>query len=108
MDGEDKILSMIGLATKAGKTVTGTQACSIAIRRKRTRLVIIASDASENSREPAVSLCNANESEYVLFSSKYELGHYTGKSERAIVAITDEGFAARIKDMINKLNENNE
>ena len=107
MSDESKILSMIGLATKAGKTVTGTQACSIAIKRKRTKLVIIASDASENTRSPAINICNANGADYVLFSTRDELGHYTGKSERAILAITDEGFSSRIGDMINSFNKNN-
>jgi len=107
MNDEERILSMLGLATKAGKTVTGTQACSIAIKRKKTKLVIIAADASENAKSPAVNLCKANEAEYVLFSSKDDLGHYTGKSERAIVAIIDEGFAIRIKEMINSFNNYN-
>ena len=105
MDKKEKILSMLGLATKAGKTVTGTQACNIAIKRKKTKLVIIAEDASENAKSPAINLCNANSAEYVLFSTKDDLGHYTGKSERAIAAITDEGFANRIREMINNLND---
>jgi len=107
MDNEKKILQMLGLATKAGKIVTGTQACSIAIKRKKTKLVIIAGDASENAKSPAINLCNANGAEYVLFSTKDDLGHFTGKSERAIAAITDEGFATRIKEMIYSLNDYN-
>jgi len=107
MNDEEKILSMLGLATKAGKTVTGTQACSIAIKRNKTKLVIIAADASENAKSPAINLCKANGADYVLFSSKDDLGHFTGKSERAIVAIIDEGFALRIKEMISIFSKHN-
>ena len=107
MISDNKILSMIGLATKAGKTVTGTTACDFSIRRKNARLVLLATDASENSLSHAIKLCKANDIGYMLFSTKEKLGCFTGKTDRVIIAITDDGFAKRVSEMINDFNNNN-
>lgn len=47
----DKALSMIGLATKAGKIASGEFAVESAVRKGKAVLVIIASDASDNTKK---------------------------------------------------------
>ena len=47
----DKALSMIGLATKAGKIASGEFAVESAVRKGKACLVIIASDASDNTKK---------------------------------------------------------
>lgn len=98
---DKKILSMIGLAMKAGMVVTGNQGCMTAIKRKKAKLVIIASDTRENALRPMIRTCMQNDTAYLTYSSKDNLGHCTGKSERAFVCITNEDFANKISDMIN-------
>ena len=46
----DKIFNLIGLATRARKIISGEELMD-AIRKKKVSLVIVASDASENTRK---------------------------------------------------------
>ena len=96
----DSILGLIGLATKARKTVTGAEGCEAAIKSGKSMLVILAKDASEKTKMPVIRLCEHRQSQLREFASKDELGKFTGKPNRAIVVITDSGFAKRITQLI--------
>ncbi len=52
-----KILGLLGLATKAGKVVFGTDACIEAINKKKTKLVIVSEDASDRTKSNFEYLC---------------------------------------------------
>ena len=47
---KDKVFSLVGLARKAGKIALGQTAAEAVIKKKQTQLVIVAIDASENTR----------------------------------------------------------
>ena len=47
----EKITGAIGLALKAGKCVSGTNACLDKIRAGKGKLLIIACDVSENTKD---------------------------------------------------------
>ena len=49
MDDRQKVLNLIGLATKAGKTASGEFMTEKAIREGIAKLVIVAEDASGNT-----------------------------------------------------------
>lgn len=102
----DSILGLIGLATKARKTITGSEACELAIKSGKANLVILAIDASENTKKPIIRSCEYNETDIREFANKEDLGRYTGKSIRAIVVITDPGFAKRMIELIDNMNNN--
>lgn len=101
----DKLLSMLGLAYKAGKIVFGTEGVVGAIRsRHKVPLVLLASDASDNTVKKITDGCRYYkvrlETAYV---SKKEIGHILkGRSDVACVAVTNEGFAGAICDIISK------
>jgi len=101
----DSVLGLIGLATKAGKTITGSEGCELAIRNAKASLVILATDTSENTRKPIIRLCGYHDMPMREFASKEELGRYTGKLIRAIVVITDPGFAKKILELIDSIKE---
>ena len=48
---QNKALSMIGLATKAGKVASGEFCTEKEVKSKRACLVIVADDASDNTKE---------------------------------------------------------
>ena len=48
---QDKALSLIGLATKAGKTVSGEFMTEREAKARRAYLVIVAGDVSENTKK---------------------------------------------------------
>jgi len=45
-----KIYGLIGLATKAGKIVSGGEGCEKALKRGSVKLVLVAQDASDNTK----------------------------------------------------------
>lgn len=93
-------LGLIGLATKAGKTITGAQGCENAIKNDKAELVILAADASENTKIPIIRLCRYKEIILREFADKESLGKYTGSEYRAIIVINDKGLANRILELI--------
>ena len=88
----NKVHSMIGLATKAGKVVSGEFAVEKAIKDGKAFLVIIAEDASDNTKKKFSNTCQFYEVPIYFFGTKDELGHAIGKEMRSSLAITDEGF----------------
>ncbi len=104
--GTDPILGLIGLATKAGKTACGQAACEEAVKGGKAKLVLVASDASENTREPILTLCRLRGVPARDYATKEQLGAYTGKALRAAAAVTDAGLADQIRMRIDNRNEN--
>ena len=87
---------MLGLATKAGRTVSGEFAVEQAVKSREAVLVIIAQDASGNTKKHFHDMCNYRDIPILEICSKEELGRYTGKKERASVALLDQGFAEKL------------
>ena len=90
----DKVLSLLGLAQKAGRVEAGEDAVSAAAEVRRARLVLLASDASENSARRARRFAERGACLWAgIPASKAELGRAVGRGECAMLAVTDIGFA---------------
>lgn len=93
MSKPDRALSMLGLATKAGKVVSGETATEIAVKNMEAWLVIVATDASKNTKKHFSDMCNYRDIPYVEYGDKETLGRAIGKEYRSNMAIVDEGLA---------------
>lgn len=93
---QNKILSLIGLATKAGKTVSGEFSTEKEVKTGRAALVIVADDASANTKKKFQNMCDFYEVPIYFYKDKDALGHAMGKEFRASLAVLDEGFAKGI------------
>lgn len=51
MDSKQQVLNLIGLATKAGKVKSGEFSTEQSIKKGRACLVIVAEEASENTKK---------------------------------------------------------
>ena len=94
---KDRVLSMLGLATRAGNVVSGGFATEEAVKRRKAYLVIIAEDASDNTRNKFNNMCEFHKVPCEYYSYKEMLGHAIGKEERSCLAVTDKGFANSIR-----------
>ena len=96
----NRFTQLLGLATKAGMTVSGEFAVEQAIKSKiqnRTAcLVIIAEDASDNTRKHFHDMCTYRGIPMLIACKKTELGHSIGRQERASIALLDRGFAEKL------------
>lgn len=93
----DKALSMIGLATKAGKTVSGEFCTEKEVKTGRASLVIVAGDASDNTKKKFQNMCTFYNVPIYFYGDKDTLGHAMGKEFRASLAVLDEGFSKGIR-----------
>lgn len=89
----NKALSLIGLATKAGKTASGEFSTEKAVKTGKAYLVLVAEDASENTKKKFRNMCTFYEVPLYFLSDKEGLGRAMGKEFRASLAVMDESFA---------------
>ena len=92
-----KALSLVSLATKAGKTASGEFCTEKEVKTGMAELVIVAEDASDNTKKKFKNMCNFYEVPIYFYGDKDTLGHAMGKEFRASLAILDEGFADGIQ-----------
>lgn len=93
---QDKVLSMISLATKAGKIVSGEFSVEKAVKEKKAVLVIVSVEASNNTKKMFKNMCEYNKVPLYFYGTKDSLGHFIGKEFRASIAVTDAGLAGGI------------
>ena len=101
---QNKIFSLLGLATKSRNVVSGEFMTEKAVKSKDAKLVIVGVDASDNTKKQFSDMCEFYQVPCYVFGTKEELGHYMGKEMRASLAITDAGFS---KSLIKLLEESN-
>lgn len=101
-----KILGLLGLAKKAGRVEIGEEPVSAAARAKQARLILVASDAAENSTRRAQRFAETTATPWVVIpATKTELGGSLGRSACAMMALTDAGFAAAVAKGLALLDE---
>lgn len=90
---KNKVISYIGIATKAGKTASGEFSTEKAVKEKKASLVVVATDASDNTKKMFTNMCTYYGVPIYFFGLKSELGHAMGKEMRASLAVLDKGLA---------------
>lgn len=102
---EIKLVSLLGLAQKAGKTVSGDFAVDSAIRSGKAQLLIIACDTSLNTKKDLYALAARYNVAVSEVMTKDQLGNSIGKAHRASLAITDLGFSKALLAEISTLSK---
>lgn len=103
--GNDKVLSLVGLATKAGKVASGEFSTEGSVKKGKAALVIVAQDASANTKKKFTNMCTYYQVPILIYGTKITLGHAMGKEFRASLAIEDAGFSKAIEKHINQATE---
>lgn len=101
-----KVLSFLGLAQRSGNLVTGEDTCQHHIKKGNIYLVVIAEDASENTKKKFQDMCKYRNIRYVIYGKREDLSHAVGKLNRAVYGIKDAAFANKIYDFIRESMEN--
>ena len=93
----EHILSMIGLAKKAGQVAIGEEPVGTAARAKDARVILVAQDAAPGSVRRAMSFGQAGACLCLTVPfEKDRLGRALGRTSCAMAAVTDIGFAEAI------------
>ena len=88
MKNNNKVLSLLGLATKAGKIASGEFSTEKSVKSGKGFLVLVAADASENTKKKFRDMCKFYKVPMIVYGDKDTLGHAMGKQFRASLAIT--------------------
>ncbi len=102
---EKNTLGVIGLAARARGIAIGTNQVLEAIRGKKAKLVLIASDVSSNTRKNLLdksSFYSVNTEEIDITAE--ELGRAVGHSHTAAIAFTDINFVNAYKKSLSRDN----
>lgn len=93
---ENKVYGILGMACRARKISTG-DAIINEIRSKKAKLIVIAEDASDNTKKKITDKCQYYGVDYVFVESSMLLSQAIGKVNRMAISINEEGFAKSIK-----------
>lgn len=97
---KNRVISFLGIAARAGKVVSGDDSTLLELKKENVHLVIVAEDASDNTKKLFRDKAGYRNIDMVEFGTKAEIGVAIGKSMRAVIGIKDEGFASRLKELI--------
>ncbi|MCI8730575.1 MAG: 50S ribosomal protein L7ae [Lachnospiraceae bacterium] len=97
---KNKVLSLAGLAARAGKIASGEFPVEKAVKAGKGHLVVVAADASDNTKKKFSNTCKYYQVPILFMETKEELGRAVGREFRASIAVLDAGFAeAMLKEV---------
>ena len=99
------IFGFVGLARRAGKTAIGDVAATQLIRSGQAKLALVCAGASDNAKDRYERMASAHQVPLVTLDPPDALGQAVGKDGAKIVAISDQGFAARLIQMTSTPNK---
>lgn len=105
---QDRILSLLGIAQKAGKIASGEFSTEEAVKRGKSYCILVAIDASDNTKKNFTDMGNYYHVPVYIYGDKENIGRAIGKQFRASVSINDEGFANSIKKLITSFSNEGE
>ena len=102
----ERILSMIGLAKKAGFVEIGEEPVGSAARAKHARVILVAGDAAASSVRRAYSFAQSGSCLCLTIdATKDQLGSALGRTSVAMAAVTDIGFAEALVKKLAAMDE---
>lgn len=96
----NKVYGLLGIASKAGKVISGTDIILEKLSRKKVKLVIIAEDASEKTIKNMKYYCDKEDVEIIIYGNISENSKAIGKNNRATIGVIDKNLTEAIKKLI--------
>lgn len=96
---ENQVMSFLGLCMRAGRIISGQEACVDLIRQEEAALVLMDGGASENTRKRLTDACHSHS--IALYElSQGSLGHAIGKKGRMVIALRADGMANKLLSLL--------
>lgn len=93
---QNQWMSLLGLANRAGKIISGEELVVKEIRNGKAKLILISADASLNTKKKITDKCKSYGVPIKVIEKREILGHAIGKESRVLVAVLDKGFATKL------------
>ena len=95
-----RLLRLVGLGARSRGVVIGVEQCKVAVLKNKVAFVVVALDASENTRKKIIPLLNARRIRFVEVPSATELGGVVGRQATACVGIVDRQLAKGVRELV--------
>ena len=96
---ENQVMNFLGLCMRAGRVISGQEACVDLARQEQAALVLMDAGVSENTRKRISDACRShNVPLYEL--TEGALGHAIGKKGRMMVALKPDGMAQKLLSLL--------
>lgn len=99
----DKVLSMLGLARRAGQVQIGAFLTERAVQDGICELIVLASDAADNNKKKFLNAASYYKVPLIVYGTKETLAQALGKDNAVAAAVTDKNFARGIIDKIESM-----
>ena len=96
----NKTLGLLGISAKAGKIISGTDIVLENIKKKKVKLIILAKDCSEKTKNNIKLISYKYKIPFKEFGTIEENSKAIGKNNRAIIGILDNKLATAILNKI--------
>ncbi|WP_153123776.1 YlxQ family RNA-binding protein [Peribacillus tepidiphilus] len=93
-------MSLLGLANRARKLISGEELVIKEVRNQNAKLVVLSQDASANTEKKITDKCSYYGVPVVRVESRELLGHAIGKDARVVIAVLDDGFAKKLRTLL--------
>lgn len=101
--GQNKIFSLLGIAMRGRNLVSGEYQTLEAVKKGSAMLIIVAEDASDNTKKLFSDKCSFYKVPIFRYGTKENLGRAVGKDMRSSVGICNEGLAEAIIKLIEEI-----
>ena len=96
-----KILGLLGLSARARKISYGADSVEIQLKKKKVKLIIVAEDASDRTKNKFIKLSNEYNVPIIILGKIDEISKTIGKSNKAIIGIEEENISKEIQKINN-------
>lgn len=96
---QQQIISLLGLAQRASRLISGEEMVMDAIRKQDARLVFLANDAGANLSKQIQDKSQTYKVDVITAFSTLELSTAIGKP-RKVIAVTDAGFTKKMRSIM--------
>jgi ribosomal protein L7Ae-like RNA K-turn-binding protein len=95
-----KMLNMMQFARKAGKMISGLDACIRGLNHQHIRLLVIAEDTSERTKKSIINLNNSSTYpvKMIVTGTQREISYALGLPVSGVFGISDKNFAVKIME----------
>ena len=94
-----KILGLLGLASRARKITFGTDSTLQDIKKNKVKLVIVAEDASDRTKNKFIEATSNLSIPIIIFESIDNLSKAIGKDNKAIIGVKESNIATEIEKL---------
>ncbi len=97
---QKKITDLLSMAARARRIVSGSFSVTEAVKKGQAAFLIIAVDAAEETKKDCQHLAGTYRVPFAEALNRETLGQCLGKEYRAMAALTDAGFAKKLRQLL--------